>query len=108
MDILKSCLSTFNNASDVVTEFITLKDHDQFGGAPGTNHVQVFFMERALGLNPDYDALASGLIKHQEKQRMPVTVRDEPYFSSNFLRLCDKYIAKLEYTNPHAKSRLIL
>lgn len=100
MDILQGCLSTFNNASDVITEFITLRNHDQLGGAPSTNHVQIFFMESALGLNPDYDELALGLMQHQEKQGVEITVRDNPDFDSEFLNLCDKYISKLEYTNP--------
>ncbi len=57
-------------------------------------------METALGLSPDYDALADGLMKHQERQKMPVTVRDNPNFDKEFLDLCDKYLAKLEYKNP--------
>ena len=85
----------FNNATTVFQEFALDEGLHQIGSQPATGHLHLFFMEKALGADPDYKKLKSVIEDNQYDKKIAVTAKD-PAFKQEILTICDTHIAQLK------------
>lgn len=85
----------FSNATAIFEKFALDEALDKIGSQPATGHLHLFFIERALGMNPDYTQLKSVIEDNQYDKKIAVTVKD-PAFKQEILTICDTHIAQLK------------